>query len=84
MCLYEHYYEVLDMLSNLFIYIFDNLSSRYGKEIEVMHAFRVVSFVSDFSDFGVVLFASFFCLLSHVCFLCFLLLCLGFSLTLPL
>jgi aspartyl-tRNA synthetase len=36
MCFYEHYYEVLDMMSNLFIYIFDNLNARYGKEIEAV------------------------------------------------
>lgn len=29
----EHYHEVLDHLEELFIYIFSNLKSRYGKEI---------------------------------------------------
>lgn len=32
----EHYHEVLDLLSELFIFIFSELKSRYAKEIEIV------------------------------------------------
>ena len=33
----EHYFEVLDMLSDLFIYIFKGLHERYAKELSVVN-----------------------------------------------
>ena len=33
MTIKEHYYEVLDMLSDMFIFIFDGLNERYAPEI---------------------------------------------------
>jgi aspartyl-tRNA synthetase len=33
----EHYYEVLDMLDGMFTYIFDHLSSRFAKELEIVN-----------------------------------------------
>lgn len=38
MVINEHYYEVLDVFSELFTYIFDGLNSRFKKEIEVVRA----------------------------------------------
>lgn len=38
MVINEHYYEVLDVFSELFIYIFDGLKTRYSKEIEAVRA----------------------------------------------
>jgi len=38
MVFHEHYYEVLDIMSDLFIYIFDNLNSRFRNEIEAVRA----------------------------------------------
>lgn len=32
----EHYHEVLDVLSELFVFIFTELKSRYGKEIDIV------------------------------------------------
>lgn len=38
MTINEHYFEVLDVFSELFIYIFDGLNERFKKEIEVVRA----------------------------------------------
>ncbi|CAM9907023.1 unnamed protein product, partial [Discosporangium mesarthrocarpum] len=38
MVIKEHYYEILDVLSELFIYIFDQLNVRCKKEIEAVRA----------------------------------------------
>lgn len=38
MAINEHYYEVLDLFSDLFIYIFDNLNSRFAAELEAINA----------------------------------------------
>ena len=32
----EHYHEVLDMLEGLFVYIFNGLKERFGKEIDIV------------------------------------------------
>ncbi|KAJ3121290.1 aspartate--tRNA ligase dps1 [Nowakowskiella sp. JEL0407] len=32
----EHYHEVLDLFDDLFIFIFENLEKRYGKELEIV------------------------------------------------
>jgi aspartyl-tRNA synthetase len=37
MVIQEHYHEVLDVFSDLFIYIFDNLKTRYAKELEIIN-----------------------------------------------
>ena len=34
----EHYFEVLDVFSDLFIYIFDHLNAEFAKELEIIHA----------------------------------------------
>src|SRR4051812_44631577 len=34
----EHYFEVLDLLSDLFIFIFQGLESRYKKELDAVKA----------------------------------------------
>ena len=36
MVINEHYFEVLDLLSDLFIYIFKGLAQRYAKELQVV------------------------------------------------
>ena len=36
MVINEHYFEVLDMLSDMFIYIFKGLHARYSKELKVV------------------------------------------------
>jgi aspartyl-tRNA synthetase len=36
MAINEHYNEVLDMLSNLFIFMFDGLNTRYKKEVDAV------------------------------------------------
>jgi aspartyl-tRNA synthetase len=36
MCILEHYYEALDVMGNLFCYIFDNLNSRFSHELKVV------------------------------------------------
>ncbi len=38
MIINEHYYECLDMFSELFVYIFENLNLRYSREIEAVRA----------------------------------------------
>lgn len=38
MSIKEHYYEVLDMVGSLFIFMFDNLKKRYSREIEAVRA----------------------------------------------
>ena len=38
MIINEHYYEVLDMFNDLFIYIFDELKKRFSREIEAVRA----------------------------------------------
>jgi aspartyl-tRNA synthetase len=38
MVINEHYFEVLDVFSDLFIFIFDGLNARYRKEIEAVRA----------------------------------------------
>jgi hypothetical protein len=38
MVINEHYYEVLDLFSDLFIYIFEQLKARFSKEIEAVRA----------------------------------------------
>merc|ERR1711988_1129878 len=37
MTINEHYFEVLDLFSDLFIYIFDKLTERYGKELSAIN-----------------------------------------------
>lgn len=32
----HHYFEILDLLANLFIYIFNNLEERFGKELQTV------------------------------------------------
>jgi len=34
----EHYHEVLDLLGELFVYIFENLESRFGKQLDTVRA----------------------------------------------
>lgn len=36
MVIEEHYHEVVDMLDNLFLYIFKGLTSQYAKEIAII------------------------------------------------
>lgn len=36
MVIKEHYFEVLDMLANMFVYIFENLDKRFKKELNVV------------------------------------------------
>ena len=38
MVINEHYYEVLDLFSELFIFIFEQLKARYPREIEAVRA----------------------------------------------
>ena len=38
MVINEHYYEVLDVFSDLFIYIFDGLATKFRKELEAVRA----------------------------------------------
>lgn len=38
MVIKEHYFEVLDVFSDLFIYIFDQLNAQHAKELEVINA----------------------------------------------
>jgi len=38
MVIHEHYYEVLDVFSDLFIYIFEQLKERFATEIEAVRA----------------------------------------------
>ena len=38
MAISEHYFEVLDVFSEMFIFIFDGLNARYRKEIEAVRA----------------------------------------------
>lgn len=38
MAIAEHYYEVLDVFSDLFTYIFDGLNSRFKRELEAVRA----------------------------------------------
>lgn len=38
MAINEHYYEVLDVFSDLFTYIFDGLNSRFKRELEAVRA----------------------------------------------
>lgn len=38
MTITEHYFEVLDMLGNMFVYIFKNLESRFKKELDTIKA----------------------------------------------
>lgn len=38
MTIKEHYFEVLDMLGNMFVYIFKNLESRFKKELDTIKA----------------------------------------------
>ena len=47
MAISEHYYEVLELFSDLFIYIFDNLTTRYAAELEAVnqqHPFEPLQF----------------------------------------
>ena len=37
MMIHEHYHEVLDVISDLFIYMFDGLNARYAKELAVIN-----------------------------------------------
>lgn len=37
MVIKEHYFEVLDVFSDLFIHIFDNLNSQFAKELETIN-----------------------------------------------
>ena len=36
MAIYEHYYEVLDVMGNLFTYIFDGITDRYSNELNII------------------------------------------------
>ena len=36
MCITEHYYEALDVMGNMFCYIFDGLTSRFKHELQVI------------------------------------------------
>jgi len=36
MVIKEHYFEVLDMLGNMFVYIFKNLEERFKKELDTI------------------------------------------------
>ncbi len=36
MCIKEHYYEVLDVMANMFHYIFDGLNTRFKRELEII------------------------------------------------
>ena len=38
MTIKEHYFEVLDMLGNMFVYIFKKLESNYKKELDTIKA----------------------------------------------
>jgi aspartyl-tRNA synthetase len=38
MTIKEHYFEVLDMLADLLVYIFSGVEQRYAKELEVIKA----------------------------------------------
>ena len=38
MTIKEHYFEVLEMLADLLVYIFNGLEKRYAKELEVVKA----------------------------------------------
>ena len=38
MTIKEHYFEVLDVLGNMFVYIFNNLESRFKKELDTIKA----------------------------------------------
>lgn len=47
MAIHEHYYEVLELFSDLFTFIFDNLSSRFAAELEAVnkqHPFEPLQF----------------------------------------
>jgi len=47
MAIHEHYYEVLELFSDLFIFIFDNLTSRFATELEAVnkqHPFEPLQF----------------------------------------
>ena len=36
MCITEHYYEALDVMGNMFCYIFDGLNSRFNHELKII------------------------------------------------
>jgi aspartyl-tRNA synthetase len=36
MAIYEHYYEALDVMGNMFIHIFDGLNERYRQEMQII------------------------------------------------
>jgi aspartyl-tRNA synthetase len=36
MTITEHYYEALDMMGQMFIYIFDGISDRYQNELQII------------------------------------------------
>lgn len=36
MTFFEHYFEILDLLADMFVHIFNGLESRYGKELKVV------------------------------------------------
>lgn len=38
MTIKEHYFEVLDVLGNMFVYIFENLEKRFRKELDTIKA----------------------------------------------
>lgn len=47
MAIHEHYYEVLELFSDLFIYIFDNLATRFAAELQAVnkqHPFEPLQF----------------------------------------
>jgi len=37
MTIQEHYFEVLDLLGDMFVYIFENIESRFKAELEVIN-----------------------------------------------
>jgi len=48
MAIKEHYYEALEVFSDLFIYIFDGLNERFGKELEAVngqHPFEPIKYL---------------------------------------
>ena len=36
MVFYEHYFEVLDVLADMFVHIFNGLEARYAKELKIV------------------------------------------------
>lgn len=50
MAINEHYHEVLDVLGELFVYMFDGLNSRYSEELKVIneqHPFKPLRYLRE-------------------------------------